>query len=261
LLPIVLYFLDLPNAGFSAAYSKIAGISAGDLTEDTSRKYASNTGLQITKVGATGAIKVVKVIGDSPAQKAGIKANDLISQVTLFNGPTGTDVFSLKGKSLDEAAKHLGGKPGTTISLSILHEGEEKPQEVKLTHAMDVMTLEFKALETAAYSVTGREAFTGKIVQIRGQFRPGPDDHSFSLVRYKITCCAADAIPLNVVIRLDPKNKEGLRDVKALQWVDVTGQVQFLARRDRPDEYVTLLTVASPADIQETTADANPYLQ
>jgi len=255
-----LYFLDLPNAGFSAAYSKIAGISAADLNEDTTQKYASNTGLQITKVGATGVIKVVKVIGDSPAQKAGIKANDVISQVTLVNG-SGTDVIALKDKSLDDAAKLLGGRPETTISLAIQREGDEKPQEVKLTRALDVMKLEFRSLEQAAYTAEQREHYSGRIVQVKGQFRPGSDDHSFSLVRYKINCCAADAIPLNVVIRLDPKCKEGVRDVKALRWVDVTGQVQFLVRRDQPGEYVTVLTVAAPADIQETAADSNPYLQ
>jgi hypothetical protein len=258
LLPIVLYFLNMPNAGFTAAYSKGSGISAGDLSPEGSGKYPSNTGLQITKAGGAEFVQVAGVAKDSPADKAGIKIRDVISEVKPLDDANSAPV-SLKGKSLDEAAKLIGGKPDTKVKLTVQREGEDKTAEI--TRAMDVLVLEFKQLENATYAPQSREYYTGKTVRLKGQFRPGQNDRMFSLVRYKITCCAADAIPLNVVIMLDPQSKEGLGDVKALEWVEVTGRVDFRTRRDRPDEYLTVLTVASPSDITKAEPDLNPYLQ
>ena len=120
----------------------------------------------------------------------------------------------------------------------------------------DAMKLEFKELERWAYNDAQREYYEGRKGTLKGQFAPGKTDKTFGLVRFKITCCAADAIPLNVVI-ISP---ESVTHVKQLQWVEVTGKIEFRKKRDR-DEYVPVLQLESSKDVQPTDPDYNPYIQ
>ncbi|MDH5408650.1 MAG: S41 family peptidase [Gammaproteobacteria bacterium] len=78
-------------------------------------------GLGIVVGMQDGFVKVISPIDDTPAQKAGIKAGDLI--IRLGDTP-------VKGMSLDEAVKIMRGKPGTEIKLMIVREGEDKPLEI-----------------------------------------------------------------------------------------------------------------------------------
>jgi carboxyl-terminal processing protease len=57
-----------------------------------------------------GIIKVIAPMDDMPAQKAGIKAGDMITHV---------DDISLIGLTPEDILKRLHGKPGTTVSLKI----------------------------------------------------------------------------------------------------------------------------------------------
>jgi uncharacterized membrane protein YcgQ (UPF0703/DUF1980 family) len=122
--------------------------------------------------------------------------------------------------------------------------------------AGDVMKLEFKELERWAYNEVQRDFYEGRKGRLKGQFAPGKNDKTFGLVRFKITCCAADAIPLNVVI-ISP---DSVTHVKNLQWVDVTGKIEFRKKRDK-DEYVPVLQLQSRDDVQPTEPDYNPYIQ
>jgi len=117
------------------------------------------------------------------------------------------------------------------------------------TQDSKVMNLGFQELQRAAYTLPTRKFYEGQTVMIKGEFVPNQNsDRVFSLARTKITCCAADAITLNVVI----VSPEPL-DIKKLQgrdhWVEVTGAVQFRKKRDR-DEYVTVMQIRSPADLK-----------
>jgi hypothetical protein len=116
--------------------------------------------------------------------------------------------------------------------------------------------LEFKELERWAYNESQRLHFEGMSGTLKGQFVPGKSDRMFGLVRYRITCCAADAIPLNVVI-LSP---ESITRVKRDQWVEVTGRIEFRKKRDR-EEYIPVLQLQSRNDVQLTEPDFNPYIQ
>ncbi|MGE8077771.1 S41 family peptidase [Peribacillus loiseleuriae] len=69
-------------------------------------------------------IKVVSPIKGSPAEKAGIKPNDLILSV---NGA------SLEGVNSTEAVMKIRGKKGTKVDLEISREGSEKPIEITIT--------------------------------------------------------------------------------------------------------------------------------
>ncbi len=74
-----------------------------------------------------GFVKVISPIDDTPAQKAGIKAGDLI--IKLGNEP-------VKGKTLSEAVKIMRGKPGTKLLLTIVRKGEDAPIKIEITRAV-----------------------------------------------------------------------------------------------------------------------------
>ncbi|HEY9052505.1 MAG TPA: S41 family peptidase [Gammaproteobacteria bacterium] len=65
-----------------------------------------------------GFVKVISPIDDTPAFKAGIKAGDLI--IRLDDKP-------VKGMSLNDAVNMMRGKAGTSIVLTIVREGSNKP--------------------------------------------------------------------------------------------------------------------------------------
>jgi hypothetical protein len=259
LLPIVLYFLGLPNAGLT-----VHGGSTAEL-EQANGTFVENTGLKIIKDEGKEGVRVVGVAQTSPAAKAGIKSGDRIFQISRLDSADGKplanpEIVALKDLSAEAAAKVLGGKPQTRVKVTVKREGAEKPDEVELTRAMDVLALGFKELDRGSYSPDARNFYDGRTVRLKGQFAAGQDKRSFSLVRLKIQCCAADAIPLNVVIRLDPQAQGDLQSFGANTWVEVTGRVEYLKKKDK-DEYVAVLNVAQPADVIPTQPDNNPYIQ
>lgn len=95
-----------------------------ELKEGTSGQFG---GLGIEVTMENGFIKVVSPIDDTPAQKAGIKAGDLI--IKLDDKP-------VKGMTLTEAVKHMRGEPGSKIDLLVVREGVEKPLKITITRAV-----------------------------------------------------------------------------------------------------------------------------
>jgi carboxyl-terminal processing protease len=85
-------------------------------------------GLGIEVTMENGIVKVVSPIDDTPAAKAGIQPNDLI---THLDGKPVTDF------TLNEAVDHMRGAPGTKITLTIRRGGlSGRPFEVTLTRAV-----------------------------------------------------------------------------------------------------------------------------
>jgi carboxyl-terminal processing protease len=91
-----------------------------DLTEDTTGSYA---GLGIEVLQVEGSLRVIAPIDDSPAERAGIKAGDTIVRI---------DGKVLQADDLETAIASLRGKPGTPITLSVLHEKQTVPVDVPL---------------------------------------------------------------------------------------------------------------------------------
>jgi hypothetical protein len=131
-------------------------------------------------------------------------------------------------------------------------------------------TLGFKELEAAAQTPLSREENAGKTVRLIGKYM-GDDDKRFSLSRFKMTCCSADAIPLNAVIMVDPKSKDILKWKKLRnKWVEVTGQLQFLSRPQANDadklEYMPAVIIYPKPDkpldelVKLIPAPSNPFL-
>ena len=84
-------------------------------------------GIEITM--EDGFVKIITPIDDTPAQKAGLKAGDLVIEVQ--------DV-SLKDKSLNDAVKLMRGDPGTKVKVKILREKEKQPLDFELTRQIIV---------------------------------------------------------------------------------------------------------------------------
>jgi carboxyl-terminal processing protease len=81
-------------------------------------------GLGLTVQMEDGAVKVVTPTEDTPAYKAGIKAGDYISHL---------DGVLIYGGTIDEAVDKMRGTPGTSIKLTIVRPGRDKPFDVTIT--------------------------------------------------------------------------------------------------------------------------------
>jgi carboxyl-terminal processing protease len=88
-------------------------------------------GLGIEVTMEDGFVKVVAPIDDTPAQRAGLKAGDVITRL---------DDQAVKGMSLSEAVEIMRGKPDTDISLTVIREGEAKPLQFTITRAVIKIT-------------------------------------------------------------------------------------------------------------------------
>lgn len=84
-------------------------------------------GLGIEVQMQDGFVKVVAPIDDTPAAKAGMQSGDLIIRI---------DNDAVKGMTLMDAVKLMRGKPGSTIKLTVLRKGANKPLIVKITRAI-----------------------------------------------------------------------------------------------------------------------------
>jgi carboxyl-terminal processing protease len=71
-----------------------------------------------------GFVKVIAPIDDTPAQRAGVHAGDLVIRL---------DDTPVKGMTLNDAVKIMRGKPGTDIELTIVREGLDKPLKISIT--------------------------------------------------------------------------------------------------------------------------------
>ncbi len=107
-----------------------------NLTEDTTGSY---DGLGIEVLQVEGTLRVVAPIDDSPAERAGIKAGDTIVQI---------DGKPVQSDDLDGAIARLRGKPGSEITLNVLHEKQNTPVDITLKReAIKVASVRSRLLE------------------------------------------------------------------------------------------------------------------
>lgn len=95
-----------------------------DLKVGTSGEFG---GLGIEVSMENGFVKVIAPIDDTPAQRAGVLAGDLV--VRLDDTP-------VKGLTLKEAVDIMRGKPDTQIVLTIVREGSDKPLKIEIIRAV-----------------------------------------------------------------------------------------------------------------------------
>jgi carboxyl-terminal processing protease len=95
-----------------------------DMQVETKGEFGG-LGMEVTQ--EDGQVKVVTPIDDTPAAKAGIMANDIITQL---NGE------SIQGLSLDQAIEKMRGPVNTTVKLMVTRKGQDKPIEISITRAV-----------------------------------------------------------------------------------------------------------------------------
>jgi carboxyl-terminal processing protease len=92
-----------------------------DMQEETSGEFG---GLGIEVIMEDGLIKVVTAMDETPAAKAGILANDLITKL---------DDEQVQGLTMGQAVEKMRGPVNTKVKLTILRKGQEKPIEMLVT--------------------------------------------------------------------------------------------------------------------------------
>jgi len=92
-----------------------------EFREGTTGKFVG-VGIEITQ--EDGLIKVVSPIEGSPAFRAGIKTNDLITKI---------DDTAVKGLALNDAVKRMRGEPGTKVTLTLFRKDESRTFPVTIT--------------------------------------------------------------------------------------------------------------------------------
>lgn len=106
------------------------------LDEDDFRDMEAGTsgefgGLGIEVGMEDGFVKVIAPIDDTPADRAGIQAGDLIVRL---------DGDSVRGMSLSDAVSRMRGEEGSDITLTVVRDGEDQPLEITITR--DVIQVE-----------------------------------------------------------------------------------------------------------------------
>src|SRR5215204_5720786 len=80
-------------------------------------------GLGIEVTMEEGLVKVVAPIDDTPAAKAGVMANDIITHL---------DEDAVQGLTLNQAVEKMRGAPNTKIRLKVMRKGKDTPLEITL---------------------------------------------------------------------------------------------------------------------------------
>jgi carboxyl-terminal processing protease len=80
-------------------------------------------GIEVTMEAGSGVVKVVSPIDDTPAARAGLMANDLITHL---------DGEQIVGLTLEQAVEKMRGPVNTSITLTIMRRGKDEPFEVKI---------------------------------------------------------------------------------------------------------------------------------
>jgi carboxyl-terminal processing protease len=80
-------------------------------------------GLGIEVTMENGVVKVVSPIDETPAAKAGLQANDLITHL---------DGEQITGLTLEQAVEKMRGPVNTPITLTVIRKGKDEPFDVKI---------------------------------------------------------------------------------------------------------------------------------
>ena len=103
-----------------------------------------------------GYVRVLRTLPDNPAKKAGILAGDIIYKVD------GEEVYDL---SVDEVAKKVRGETGSSVTITVVRDGEELDFTMKRESINNVSAYVEYDGSTAIITVTRFDNDTGKMVQ------------------------------------------------------------------------------------------------
>lgn len=108
------------------------------LQESTSGEY-SGVGAVLTEDATTGVVTIVEVYEDSPAEKAGLKAEDILYKV---------DDTEVTGMDLSKVVSYIKGDEGTDVTLTVIRGDQSDEIELIATRAkVEAHTVSYKMLE------------------------------------------------------------------------------------------------------------------
>lgn len=153
------YGNDLPDAQ-NLAYNAIRGVLFG--LDDQFTSFIPPQAAKIIEENATGSfsgigayvqlnkqrvLQISRVFPDSPAERAGLKAGDLITEV---------DGESIVGDDVDTQVSKVRGPEGSKVKLTIVR-GDEKPFQVEVTRAkIEIKLVESKMIGDIGYVLLSR---------------------------------------------------------------------------------------------------------
>ena len=134
---------ELLNNAIQGMVSKLDPHSAYLLPEAHDQLQVSTKGefggLGIEVGMEDGFVKVISPIDDTPAERAGMKAGDLIIRI---------DGTAVQGMTLSEAVKKMRGKVGTKIELTVVRKGEDQALTVNIIRdVIRIRSVKSKMLE------------------------------------------------------------------------------------------------------------------
>ncbi|MEQ4721047.1 TIGR03943 family protein [Nonomuraea sp. B19D2] len=120
-------------------------------------------------------------------------------------------------------------------------------QAVKPLNSYRVNVLSLAEFADRAWYEPSR-SLAGKTVRLTGFVLPSPDEGEWYIARMRISCCAADALTMKVIVRGAPAPATDT-------WVRVTGT--WIPRKGRPsDTYVPAVTAS---DVHPVSPPVEPY--
>lgn len=111
--------------------------------EEESRALLESTSGEFTGIGvamsqaADGTVTAVNVYKDSPAEKAGMKENDILLKV---------DGEEIQGEDLNTVVSRIKGEKGTEVDITVLR-GAEVVEMTAVRDVIEVQTVEYKMME------------------------------------------------------------------------------------------------------------------
>jgi carboxyl-terminal processing protease len=90
-------------------------------------------------LSAEGTLRVIAPIDDTPADRAGIKPGDIITRI---------NETAITSENANQSVNLLRGKPGSKVTLSVLHEGASVPEDLVLSREkIRVASVRVRALD------------------------------------------------------------------------------------------------------------------
>jgi carboxyl-terminal processing protease len=139
----------LLDAGLTAGIESLDDRFSAYFDPKMFKEFEEATAGEFEGVGLTVAevergLRVLTVFDGSPAQRAGIRARDVI---------TGVNGTSLRGKTAEQATALIKGPAGTKVTLSVAT-GKQEPREIELRRAhVDVPVVEAEMRESGGEKI------------------------------------------------------------------------------------------------------------
>lgn len=113
--------------GLDDPYSSYISPDEYNRFEESLEQEFGGIGIVVEVHPRTRRLMVMNPLPGTPAHKAGLRSGDTILTVD------GNDTAAM---DLNEAVRHMRGKPGSIVKLQILHPGEDEPQAYEIARAV-----------------------------------------------------------------------------------------------------------------------------